>query len=329
MKNKNKLITLILIFCNVILLASFASAFDIPIGVQKLIAYQNEVALSITFLIALLGGMLTFLSPCGFAIIPTFFSYVFKERKRALFMTSVFVVGMTTAFTIFGLIAGIIGNFFNVYKDFFAQISGVALFLFGIMMIFNKGFSFLDFRIKHHPNHSWSSFWLGFLFASGWSPCVGPILGSIVVLAAGIGSITKSALLFATYSLGVAVPLMIFSYFSDKYDLANIFISRHVKFNLFGKIVHTHLYGIISGTMLSVLGIIIFIGNGTTFFMNTIPAYLPWTMNFFSRMNALLVSSHFFTGKIADVFGIIIICALILILFRVLSKTIINRKDNK
>src|SRR3972149_7731780 len=112
------------LFILVLMLAGMAAALELPPGVQKLYEYQNQIALSITFLIAFIGGILTFTSPCGFVVLPTFFAYLFKERKRALFMTAIFSLGMTLAFIIFGLVAGFVGNFFNEYKEVFAMISG-------------------------------------------------------------------------------------------------------------------------------------------------------------------------------------------------------------
>lgn len=314
----NKSIIFFIVF---FLAINIVFALDLPIGMQKLLEYQRQVALSITFLAAFVGGLLSFSSPCGFVVIPTFFSYLFKERKRALFMTAVFSLGMTAAFVLFGIIAGIVGNFFNDYKIFFAMVSGLVMIVFGVMMIINKGFSIFDFKIKHEPNHSWSVFFLGFFFAVGWTPCLGPILGGIIMLVASFGSILKGALLFGAYSLGVALPLMIVAYFSDKYDVSNWFVSRHVAFSFGGKKIHTHLYGIIGGIVLIIIGGIMFFGKGTGFFMNELPKYLPWTMDFFTDANARIIASQFFAGSTANVIGLLfVIASLIIILKSIKSK---------
>lgn len=307
------------------ILAVSTTALELPIGVQKIVAYQQQIALSLTFLIVFIGGIITFTSPCGFVVLPTFFSYVFKERKRAIFMTALFSLGMILAFTIFGIIAGLLGNFFNHYKEFFAAISGILFVLFGSLLILNKGFSLFDFRIKHQPNHSWDAFFLGFFFAVGWTPCVGPILGGVVLLAAGTGHMLKSIALFSTYALGVATPLMLISYYADKYDLSPIFTSKHVELTLFGKKVYTHLYGIIGGTTLIIIGLIMFFGKGTSFFMDTIPNYLPWTMNTFTAINEYLVESPLFTHQFTNLIGIIIAIAAALIIL----KSIRYHKSNK
>jgi cytochrome c-type biogenesis protein len=308
----------------IILLAALTTvaALEFPPGAQKVLEYEKNIGLAVTFLIAFLGGLLTFTSPCGFVVIPAFFSYVFKERKRAMFMTALFSLGMILAFIIFGIIAGVVGNFFNLYKEFFSILSGLLLIIFGIMLVFNKGFALFDFKIKHKPTNGFGIFFLGFFFAIGWTPCVGPILAGIIVLSAGTGTILKSVLLFAFYALGVTLPLLIVSYFSDKYDISKWFTSRHVEFTIFGRKVYTHLYGIIGGIMLILVGIIMMYFRGTRVFMTEIPKYLPWSMTFFTDMNEYLVKSAFFTSTTANVIGIIIA----LILMAAIWKAIRNHK---
>jgi len=306
----------VLLLLVALMLIGTVAALEFPPGAQKVLEYEKQVALAVTLLIAFIGGILTFTSPCGFAVIPTFFAYLFKERKRAMFMTATFSLGMTLAFIIFGIIAGLVGNFFNQYKEVFAMISGALLLLFGIMLIFNKGFSLFDFRVKHKPNHGWGVFFLGFFFAIGWSPCVGPILAGVIVLSSTAGSVAKSVLLFAVYSLGVALPLLIVSYFSDKYDVAKWFTSRHIEFGLFGKKVHTHLYGIIGGILLIILGIIMIWDKGTRVFMKEIPKYLPWSMTFFTDMNERLVQSSFFTSTTANLNGVVLVLIILFIMWK-------------
>jgi cytochrome c-type biogenesis protein len=302
----------------IILLAALTTvaALEFPPGAQKVLDYEKQIGLAVTFLIAFLGGVLTFTSPCGFVVIPTFFSYVFKERKRAMFMTALFSLGMILAFIIFGVVAGVVGNFFNLYKEFFSILSGVLLIIFGIMLVFNKGFSVFDFKIKHKPTNGFGIFFLGFFFAIGWTPCVGPILAGIIVLSAGTGTILKSVLLFAFYALGVTLPLLIVSYFSDRYDVSKWFTSRHVEFTVFGRKVYTHLYGIIGGIMLILVGIIMMYFRGTRVFMTEIPKYIPWSMTFFTDMNEYLVKSSFFTSTMANVIGVAIAIILLIVIWK-------------
>ena len=299
-----------------VLMVTSVAALELPPGLIKMQEYQQQLALSITFLIAFIGGVISFTSPCGFVVLPTFFAYLFKERKRALFMTAIFSLGMTLAFIIFGIIAGLVGDFFNLYKEFFASLSGGIMIIFGLMLIFNKGFSIIDFRMKHKPDHGWGTFFLGFFFAVGWTPCVGPILGGMILLAADTGNMLQGGILFAFYALGVALPLMIVSYFSDKYDVAKWFQSRHVEFKFFGTKIYTHLYGIVGGILLILVGLIMFFGQGTGVFMNTIPNYIPWTMDSFTIMNEKLVESTFFTSSAANIIGGVIVLIMLLVMYK-------------
>ena len=92
-------------------------------------------------------------SPCGIALLPTFFSVAFKDRKKAVLMTSAFSLGLLIAFTIFGLIAGLLGNFFNAYKLAFAVVSGFVMIFFGILLFFNIGFSIFSFNLTSPHNN--------------------------------------------------------------------------------------------------------------------------------------------------------------------------------
>lgn len=298
----------------------FAQELNFPPGIIKLQEYQNELAQSITLLLAFIGGLLTFTSPCGFVVLPTFFSYLFKERKRAMYMTSLFSLGMILAFILFGIIAGLVGDFFNIYKEFFGTLSGLVLILFGIMLMFNLGFSVFNFKIKHTPKDGIGVFFLGFFFAIGWSPCVGPILGGVLLLAANTASIPKAVLLFSTYALGVTLPLLLVSYFSDRYDLSKLFTSRHVSFTLFGHKINTHLYGIVGGLLLVVIGIIMAAFKGTRIFMVEIPKYVPWTMSFFTMVNERLIQHTFFTSTLGNILGALIGLAIFATIVLVIRK---------
>lgn len=295
---------LVFLFCFLVL-ASSAFALDLPLGVQRTIAYQQNLALSITLLMAFAGGLLTFTSPCGFVLAPTFLAYAFKEKKKAFSMTLFFSLGLLVAFIIFGLIAGAVGSFFSIYKEFFASIAGIFLILFGLMLAFGKGFSVFQFSQKK-PVTGLDTFLLGFFFAVGWSPCVGPILGGVGLLGAFSGSLLKSVLLFGAYALGVIVPLLVVSYWSDKINLSR-FTGKPV--SLFG--FPTSRSAVIGGAVLVIVGLIMLLDGGTRVFMEKIPQVVPWRMDFFTMANDWLVVSPFFTSIWANVIGGVLMLALI------------------
>ncbi|MBS3125760.1 cytochrome c biogenesis protein CcdA [Candidatus Woesearchaeota archaeon] len=301
---------LFVFICLAIVLAASVFALDLPPGVQRTLEYQQELALSITLLIAFVGGLLTFTSPCGFVLVPTFIAYVFKEKKNAFVMTLFFSLGLIVAFIIFGLVAGAVGSFFNIYKEFFAMIAGIMLVFFGLLLVLGKGFSLFQFKFRKKPVTGTDTFLLGFFFGVGWTPCVGPILGGVGLLGVYSGSVLGSVRLFVAYALGVVIPLLFVSYWSDKIDLSR-FTGKPVSFSLLGKRIETYLAALIGGFMLIVVGLIMFFDKGTRVFMERIPQYVPWRMEFFTTTNEWLVTSSFFKSAVANVIGLVVVIAVL------------------
>lgn len=299
-----------------LVLSTAVLALELPPGVVKIVEYQNQLALSVTFLIAFLGGLLTFTSPCGFVLLPAFFAYLFKEKKRAFLMTLFFSLGLLLAFIIFGMIAGFVGSFFSIYKEFFAILAGVFLILFGVLLALNKGFSLFRFK-NRTPSTSLDSFLLGFFFAVGWTPCVGPILGGIGLLAAVYGNFFKSILFFGTYGLGVVLPLLVVSYLSDKTRISSYFQSKSLRV---GKVITTR-YNLVGGIVFVLIGLVMFFDKGTGIFMEQIPRYVPWQMNFFNFANEYLVASDFFVSQAANIIGVLAALVTLFFIFTYFHKT--------
>lgn len=316
--------TSLLIIATILLSNLVLAQQELPIGLLKLKQYEQQLASSITFLLAFFAGLISMTSPCGIALLPTFFSVAFKDRKKAVLMTSAFSLGLLIAFTIFGLIAGFLGNFFNTYKLTFAVASGFILIFFGILLFLNTGFSVFNFKLDYRKNEGFFSVaMLGFFFGVGWTPCVGPILVGILILAANAATVLNGTLMLMFYGIGIVVPLIALAYFSDKYDLANsrLLRGKEIKFNLFNKQIITHTYNIIGGILLLIIGLLMVVFKGTFFFQTELPKYVPWSMSFWGYLNERALESKIFTSAIGNVLGIIF--ALIVIIFVVwyLSKT--------
>ena len=308
----NKKMLLIVIVA--VLLSNIVFAQELPIGLQRLKQYEQQLASSITFLLAFFAGLISMTSPCGIALLPTFFSVAFKDRKKAVLMTSAFSIGLLTAFTIFGLIAGFLGNFFNTYKLTFAVVSGFILILFGILLFFNVGFSIFNFKLDYRKNESFFSVaMLGFFFGVGWTPCVGPILVGILVLAANSATVLNGTLLLIFYGIGIVAPLIVLAYFSDKYDWSNsgLLRGKEIKFNLFKKKIITHTYNLIGGLLLLIIGLLMVLFQGTFFFQTELPKYVPWSMSFWGYLNERALESKIFTSAIGNILGIAIAAAVI------------------
>lgn len=298
---------------------------NLPEGVHKIQEYEEQRALSINLLIAFLAGVISFISPCGFALLPAYFSFLFRERKRAVFMTASFGLGLFSAFAVLGFLAGIIFNFFFSQKQVLASISGVAIAIFGLLLLFNISISVLNFQVKHTPNKSfWSIFLLGLFFGFGWSPCLGPVLGSIIFLSAQMKAVFNGVVFMGAFALGVSLPLMIFSYFSDKLDLQRFASKGHISLTLFGREIITHVYNIIGGLFLIILGTVMALYGSTSFFEQKITEYTSWTMVALIDFNNKLISSQFFGSLTARIIGAVVFVGAIGIISYELRKALMR-----
>ena len=250
-KPKKRIINILLLF---IILLPFVYSLTLPSGLQSAINQTIANAQKISFFIAFIGGILTILSPCILPVLPAYFACTFKEKKKITKMTLVFFLGFSAIFVTYGLIAGFLGEALSkiiVNNDILIVIAGFILVLFGFVTIAGKGFSLMHKGVKIRKNYA-GIFLMGVLFAVGWSPCIGPILSGILIIASTLGYL-KSALMLFIYSLGIFIPLFIFAFFYDKHNLSqNRFIKgKELSFGKY-KINSTNL---ISGILLILVGL--------------------------------------------------------------------------
>ena len=189
-----------------------------------------------TLSIAFIAGLISFLSPCVLPLIPGYISYISgtsldkinKKKNLVLYKTIFFALGFSFVFIALGSAASLIGNFFLINSNVLRIIAGLIIIIFSLQLIGVINLSFMNKDIRFftgkYSNNLAFPFIVGASFAFGWTPCIGPILGSILTLAAIEGNTNKSILLLSFYSLGLAVPFVIsgiliekFFYFSKKY----------------------------------------------------------------------------------------------------------------
>ena len=224
-------------------------------------------------LASLLAGILTFISPCILPLIPVYITLVTglsveeldnKKNLLSVFLSSIcFVLGFTTVFVFLGLSVTFIGQFFLNNMDILRTIGGIIIIIFALHLIgifkiklLYKQFSWID-KIKRTSNY-FTIYLIGCAFALSWTPCVDPILASILIMAATQGTIAKGTTLLLIYSLGLAIPFI----------LTALFINRF--FSLFNKLKQYYkIIEIISGILLIVIGILIISGgfNKITMYM--------------------------------------------------------------
>jgi cytochrome c-type biogenesis protein len=180
---------------------------------------------NITFGLALLAGLASFLSPCVLALVPAYVGYlggrsvtsegVVVENRWQTFVHGVaFVVGFSMVFVVLGVAASALGGLLFSVREWIARIGGAVVILFGLHTLNVINIPFLDYdtRRQYSPNPSAglaSSALMGVFFSAGWAPCVGPVLGAVLTLAINGGSVATGAVLLSAYSIGLAIPFLL------------------------------------------------------------------------------------------------------------------------
>ncbi|MFD3325141.1 cytochrome c biogenesis CcdA family protein [Streptomyces sp. NPDC058701] len=175
----------------------------------------------IGYLAALLGGLLALLSPCSALLLPAFFAYSIDSASRLLARTGIFYAGLATTLVPLGAAGSYAGRFFHGNRDALVLAGGWLIILLGLAQILGLGFapkrvSELSGRIR--PTTALSVYALGAVYGlAGF--CAGPILGSVLTVAAVSGSPAYGGLLLAVYALGMAVPLFVLALLWERFDL--------------------------------------------------------------------------------------------------------------
>ncbi|MGN1400632.1 MAG: cytochrome c biogenesis CcdA family protein [Bacillus sp. (in: firmicutes)] len=181
----------------------------------------------INIFLAFGAGFLSFVSPCTLPLYPAFLSYITGMsvgqlktenamlQRRSLLHTFFFLVGFSLVFIALGYSTSFLGSFFDKYQELIRQIGAIMIVFFGLIIIgiFQPKFLMKDhkFELKNRPGGYAGSIVIGVAFAAGWTPCTGPILGSVLMLA---GSNPQSAIPYmVAYILGFAIPFFVLSFF--------------------------------------------------------------------------------------------------------------------
>ena len=193
--------------------------FEIKRGWQMTGIDISEVTIGLSFL----AGLASFFSPCVFALIPAYIGYLSgraagrentASNRWATFTHGLaFVLGFSMVFVIFGAAASAIGGLFFDLRVWLAKIGGIIVIVFGLHMIGVFRIPFLEYDVRVHelpdPKLGYlSSALMGVFFSAGWSPCAGPVLGTILTFAINGGSIALGTKLLSAYSAGLAIPFL-------------------------------------------------------------------------------------------------------------------------
>ena len=217
-------------------------------------------------LAAFVAGILSFLSPCVLPLVPGYVSLIsgatvedLQSNDRRMLGTVMlhsltFILGFSVVFIALGAVATGVGQFANQYHNLLAKLAGIIVIIFGLHLtgLLKIKALYADKRLHDVKGGSsaWGSFAVGFAFAFGWTPCIGPILATILVFAGAQETVFKGVLLLAIYSLGLAVPFLLTSLGVDR------FLGFYSRFRR-----HLHTVEVISGVLLIVVGVLIFMNN--------------------------------------------------------------------
>lgn len=180
----------------------------------------------VTFLAALIAGLISFLSPCVLPLVPPYLVFLagtslerFADKepeprvKRETVLAAVlFVLGFTTVFVALGASASVIGSLIRAYSGPLATVAGIVIIVMGLHFL-----GITPIKLLHHqkrlqvekPVGLWGAYVIGLAFAFGWTPCIGPILATILAVAASEQTVARGASLLAVYSLGLGIPFMV------------------------------------------------------------------------------------------------------------------------
>ena len=217
---------------------------------------------------AFVAGLISFLSPCVLPLVPGYVSLIsgagvdeLKSHegqllRKVMLNSAAFIIGFSIVFITLGAISTEVGQILAQYKSLLARVAGVIIIVFGLHLtgIFQIKALLADTRLHSLKGGSspWGAFIIGFAFAFGWTPCVGPILAVVLGFAAAQDTVIKGILLLAVYSAGLAVPFL----------LTSLGIERFLKFYNRFKF-HMHAVEVASGVLLIFLGALLVLGRFT------------------------------------------------------------------
>ncbi|MCB2126718.1 MAG: cytochrome c biogenesis protein CcdA, partial [Rhodobacteraceae bacterium] len=206
-----------------------------------------DAGFALAALIALLAGVLSFLSPCVLPIVPPYLAYMGgitmaemgggtggagRGRNRALVAAIFFVLGLSTVFLFLGFTASAFGQFFLQNQGWFNTLAGIVVMVFGahFLGVIRIGFLNREARLDagDRGGSAFGAYLLGLAFAFGWTPCIGPQLGMILALAAQDGSIGRGTALLAVYAIGLGIPFLLVAAFFPRLKGAMAFLKRHM-----------------------------------------------------------------------------------------------------
>jgi cytochrome c-type biogenesis protein len=198
----------------------------------------------VTFLAALIAGLVSFLSPCVLPLVPPYLIFLAgtslerfadqepepRVRRETVTAAALFVLGFATVFVALGASASIIGSLIRAYSEPLSIVAGVIIIVMGLHFLGLTPIAWLHHQKRldvAKPVGLWGAYVIGLAFAFGWTPCIGPILAAILAVAASEQTVARGALLLAVYSLGLGIPFIIAAFAIEPFAA---FLARFKKY---------------------------------------------------------------------------------------------------
>ena len=200
---------------------------------------------TVGILVAFSAGLLSFLSPCVLPLIPSYVTFITglslddvqHARRNALVHGALFVLGFTLVFLALGAGATLLGQSLRRYGDLISRIGGVVIIVFGLYLLGVLNIALFSrerrFHVANKPVGYFGTLFVGIAFGAGWTPCIGPILGSILLYTSTQADLVKGMWLLLAYSLGLAIPFLLsavaierFSMFFQRMKRQMMWVSR-------------------------------------------------------------------------------------------------------
>jgi len=187
---------------------------------------------TVSYQAALIAGLLSFFSPCILPLIPAYFTFITglsldeltedtgKTRQKVVLATLAYVCGFSTVFILMGASASFMGGIIAKYSWIVRYVGGGIILVFGCHLLGLINIRGLNFERRIHldekPMHIMGTFVIGMAFGAGWSPCIGPMLGSILIVAGSQETVMQGIVLLSIYSAGLALPFLLISFFINR-----------------------------------------------------------------------------------------------------------------
>lgn len=215
----------------------------------------------VSLLIAVFAGFTSFVSPCVLPLVPAYVGYITgssseeePDKSLTLWRSIAFVLGFSLVFIMMGATASYIGKLFVQYKLVFNKISGILIIVFGLHLVGLLKLEFLYHEARMEgPKEatSWlTALLMGMAFAAGWTPCIGPVLASILAYAGSSATLVQGIILLVFYSLGLGIPFILTAVFIEKFMQVSNKVNQYLP-----------LVSKLSGAVLIVFGILLFLNK--------------------------------------------------------------------